>query len=410
MDQLVIRLFLSAKKQELSTLRQLQDLIALVSHIGSTIHELQRERGLSNIVMYSPDAELGGELVQQLHRVDCALMQTEQIIEDMLRAGHAYTPRLKTALALALQCGREITTIRQVVASHHTLQEVSYQPCEHYSVIITNWLNVVIEAAGLSISPRLSQAALGLIYLLQAKEYAGQERAWGVIAFSGKTAGVDIVERLTVLARSQQDNLQALWSNLSADLSRQYKQKFEEVQTAQFDELRKLMFGLCTSAQASPVLAELWFFTATHRIDLLQELITPIRSELEQQLVLSKQSYDKEHARLHQQKSAALFDAIDGMPQFAEANFFSQDQTSLLNLLRNQTLYISAIEQELSNTKVAVDELKIIQRAKLLLIEKHKLSEQQAHHQLQKLAMDRQQSLKEIASQLLKSFAGSKHT
>ncbi len=40
----------------------------------------------------------------------------------------------------------------------------------------------------------------------------------------------------------------------------------------------------------------------------------------------------------------------------------------------------------------------MVQRAKLMLIAQHQISEQQAHHQLQKLAMDRQQSLFEVAT------------
>jgi AmiR/NasT family two-component response regulator len=79
-----------------------------------------------------------------------------------------------------------------------------------------------------------------------------------------------------------------------------------------------------------------------------------------------------------------------------------------MHLLHEQSQYISNIEMELGHARTAVQELKIIQRAKLILIEQHKLTEQQAHHQLQKLAMDRQEPLADIATQVVQMMSNAK--
>lgn len=60
-----------------------------------------------------------------------------------------------------------------------------------------------------------------------------------------------------------------------------------------------------------------------------------------------------------------------------------------------------ALRDELKKTKATLDERKLIERAKGLLMRERKLSEEEAYAALRKLAMDRQQKLAEVAEALI---------
>lgn len=408
MDALILRLLLSAKQKDLAALRQLHTVIELVSQIGDLVHHLQRERGLSNMVIYTPHSSLQAQLNQQAKLVNHSLEYTAEIIGRMMSSGNLCTSRLQTSIALALQSSHGLVDIRKSVRQCQLEQDISEKPCEQYSVAIRLWLDVVIEAAGLSVSAHVTQSVLSLIYLLQAKEFAGQERAWGVIAFSGKALGPELADRLQVLGQSHQDALSALWLGLGFDISMEFKSKLNHDKDVEYFELKKLMFGLCLHSQASPTLAEAWFECASRRIDVLHSLLEPVKAALEQQLVSSKQLYDKEQIALNQHQIRAAIPTSNTITSVLPAVLKHPEQASLMHLLHEQSQYISNIEMELGHARTAVQELKIIQRAKLILIEQHKLTEQQAHHQLQKLAMDRQEPLADIATQVVQMMSNAK--
>lgn len=398
MHPLVQRCLLSAKQQELDQLDQLHLLIELVAVVGELIHQLQRERGLSNWLIYMPNAACSQLLRQQQQTVDSALQAVEQQLQQWLRDGRMAPTRLQTALGYALHAQQDLPTIREHVWAAHALNHDSADTTEFYSQRIRYWLDVVIEVAGVSVAPRLSTGILQLIYLLQAKEFAGQERAHGMIAFSGKGEGQALVEQFVVLQLAQQDNLQALWPLLSAPCQHAFAAPLQQPQQDQFSQLRQLMKGLCDHNQASPALADMWFDAASARIDLMHALMAELMRDLSEQLRHSR------HYCQQQRQSLKHHQVALELPQHGallEPDTIDASAHSLFSQLREQAHYIANIENQLSQSKAAVHELKLVQRAKLLLIERYRIGESQAHHQLQKLAMDQQVPLSTIASTLI---------
>jgi response regulator NasT len=59
------------------------------------------------------------------------------------------------------------------------------------------------------------------------------------------------------------------------------------------------------------------------------------------------------------------------------------------------------LRSELSDTKARLADRKVIERAKGLLMERHKMSEDQAYQKLRRLAMDKNLKLSEIAQRIL---------
>ncbi|MBR1483318.1 MAG: response regulator [Ruminococcus sp.] len=62
------------------------------------------------------------------------------------------------------------------------------------------------------------------------------------------------------------------------------------------------------------------------------------------------------------------------------------------------------VEQENEKLKHMVEDLKIIDRAKLLLVTCLNMSEEQAHRYLEKQAMDQRTSKKEVAKQVIRTY------
>lgn len=80
-------------------------------------------------------------------------------------------------------------------------------------------------------------------------------------------------------------------------------------------------------------------------------------------------------------------------------------QTVKMALLAKEN--INRLEQEKSELSRQLDDLKIIDRAKCCLIEYLKLTENQAHRHIQKLAMDTRRTQREIAEDILRTYSSS---
>lgn len=72
----------------------------------------------------------------------------------------------------------------------------------------------------------------------------------------------------------------------------------------------------------------------------------------------------------------------------------------------NKYHQIKKMEKEYGKTKEALDERKYIDRAKGMLMERRKMTEKEAYVYIRKLAMDKGNSMVEIAKTLLKAYGG----
>lgn len=78
--------------------------------------------------------------------------------------------------------------------------------------------------------------------------------------------------------------------------------------------------------------------------------------------------------------------------------------TNMLRFLEGQRAKISALYEENEGLRRSVDEMKLVNRAKCVLIEYLRISEQEAHRQLQKRAMDKRITLTDAAADVLKVY------
>jgi hypothetical protein len=177
--------------------------------------------------------------------------------------------------------------------------------------------------------------------------------------------------------------------------------------------LREVLLKTSPQAPVDSGLAELWYEVCTACIDAMrgieqhltetlalrcQECMARAREELgDHQLLLSRfADATNDGAR------ATVFDI---QPRSIEAPLHDglahEMELSVLDMLRAQTLRMQRTGSELAQLRGTLDERRLIEQAKWLLVSQQGISEQAAHDRLLRVAMDRGIALGELARRLL---------
>lgn len=81
---------------------------------------------------------------------------------------------------------------------------------------------------------------------------------------------------------------------------------------------------------------------------------------------------------------------------------FRQNEISpAIELAVSQFLKVSDLAEQVSNLKTQLDARKVVEKAKGLLMEKHRMSETQAYQHIQKLSMKKNISMKRVAEAII---------
>ena len=405
-----LRFMLAARRSELLGLEDLSQTCELVTRISQLVHALQKERGYSNLY-------LSGNAPHQRLQLD-GLSQAADSLERQARddferigqngLGSADKTRLFTRIAYALHSLDELPALRRRIREHR----ISMQDATTTLVrLIGGLLAVVFEAADTAIDPAITRSLVALFNFMQGKELAGQERALGVAGFASGYFTVEMLERLEHLLECQERSFVtfsrfsspaalALWQCLCASPS-----------NAQACRLREIARRTHADARVDCQLGELWFELHTARIDAMKSVETCLEQDLLQRC---QQSMQRVRRDLHSHRR--LLDGLSDMHAAAEqARLFSVHNSdrpteegpdanlarSTLDLLQSQTQRLQGMHDELREARQALDERKLVERAKQLLIKQQSCSESEAYARLRQEAMNQGLRLDEVAQRLL---------
>ena len=158
-------------------------------------------------------------------------------------------------------------------------------------------------------------------------------------------------------------------------------------------------------------LGEIWFDACTLRMDTMYEIETTLADELLQrchtQLQAAQAALAHPQSMLH-----SASDAAGALP-----DFFSTSNTSLvlrpgtdyapqlgqsvMALVQEQSLRLQAMRDELDTVRATLNERKLVERAKGLLMAHRRLSEADAYKMLRQTAMNQNRRLVEVAEAVL---------
>ncbi|MFW2358123.1 nitrate- and nitrite sensing domain-containing protein [Hydrogenophaga sp.] len=407
-----LNFLVAAKRCEIAELQQLALTSALVNVTGRLVHGLQRERGLSNLFLGSQGLQFGEMRAGQI--AECRQIEAElrtcfdELDTESARLGNG--ARLFSRIAYVLHGLDALDGLRARVQA---LEWTPQQATEAYVRLIAGLLAVVFEAADSASDPEISRLLVALFNFMQGKEFAGQERAAGSALFAGGRAVAEEQQRLLHLIESQERCLEvfaefsnpqvvALWNTAQA--------------SAMLAELERLRRVLCTAPHGSPLNAQVsqaWFDCCSRRIDRMKAVEDQLARDLlqacEQKIAAANVELNSFHA-LHTAPATeadvlSFFRAPDarGTAAFGAGaqGYGLHLERSILELVQEQARRLQTMSEELDTVRASLNERKLIERAKGLLMAHRHLSEEEAHKTMRQMAMNQNRRLIEVAEAVL---------
>jgi hypothetical protein len=401
-----LRFLLAARQCEIDELERLAHTSELVGLLGRFTHALQRERGSSNIFVVSRGerfATVRRELV-----ADCDAMQAEVLAAfEQLAAASARVPngaRLFNRIAVVLEGLAGLGELRRRI----TAQAIAARDATcAFGRLIAGLLAVVFEAADSAGDPEISRALVAMFNFMQGKEFAGQERAFGAAVFAGGTMDAAAQREWRHLIEQQQHCLEVFADFADATALAAEHASHDDRAMAQIERLRRTGWTL-SAGRADGALLNAWFDCCTARIDAMRSVEALLASNLGR---LSERKIDEAQAQLRDQRSimeSLHREASQGAgalthfgPRLERAGIGPQLERSLFDLVQEQSRRLQEMGDELATARGALNERKVVERAKGLLMAHRQLSEDEAYKTLRQMAMNQKKRLAEVAEAVL---------
>lgn len=392
--------FLVAARQcEIGELEQLSRTSELVGVISRFAHVLQRERGISNMFLGSQGKRFSEQLLQQAAecrqverdvREHFALLDTDAI---RMRNG----ARLFSRIAVVLHGLDGLDELRRRIAA---MALTSHESTDAFSRLIAGLLNVVFEAADSATDPGITRALVAMFNFMQGKEFAGQERAFGVAMFASGYVDAARQHHWQHLIESQQACFQ-VFADFADPAVRAREQSSQKAAVlAELDRLRRAGNGLGAGGRLDLGLTQFWYDCCTRRIDSMRTVEDALALHL-RQLCERKITRAREELRDHQAILETLRRQANVAPADAATRYGPNLERSIPGMLQEQSRRLQAMSDELDTVRSALNERKTIERAKGLLMAHRQLNEQDAYKMLRRTAMNQKRRLIDVAEAVL---------
>ncbi len=408
---------IAAKRCEIDALRQLALTCALVDVTGRLVHGLQRERGLSNLFLAPQGARFAGPRQEQIAACRATEAELRRCFDRLdTQAAHlGHGARLFSRIAYVLHGLDALSALRERI---DTRAWTAREATKAFARLIAGLLAVVFEAADSASDPAISRQLVALFNFMQGKEFAGQERAVGAALFASGCADSAEQQRLLLLIESQErclqvfkefacDELAALWATTDRDTA------------AARAELERMRRVLCTAADGSPLDASQslpWFDGCSLRMDRMKTVEDRLTDSLQR---LCERKTEAALAELlafegidlaATQPADPLSFFHDPVPEHVAGpgpgpgpaqGYGQQLDRSILDLVQEQARRLQTMGDELDTVRASLNERKVIERAKGLLMAHRHLSEAEAHKTMRQMAMSQNRRLIEVAEAVL---------
>ncbi len=407
-----LNFLVAAKRCEIAELQQLALTSALVNVTGRLVHGLQRERGLSNLFLGSQGVQFGEVRAHQI--AECRQIEAElRVCFDELDTEPALVgngARLFSRIAYVLHGLDALDGLRARVQA---LEWTPQLATEAYVRLIAGLLAVVFEAADSASDPEISRLLVALFNFMQGKEFAGQERATGAALLAGGRAEAAEQQRLLHLIESQERCLEVFAEFSNAEAVALWSATQASAMLAELERLRRV---LCTAAHGSPLNAQTsqaWFDCSSRRIDRMKTVEDRLALDLLQacqaKIVEANAELDRFHGLHTSPATEADVLSFFRAPTAQDAGGYGTSpqsyglhlERSILELVQEQARRLQTMSEELDTVRASLNERKLIERAKGLLMAHRHLSEEEAHKAMRQMAMNQNRRLIEVAEAVL---------
>lgn len=421
---------LAARRCEIDDLERLALSCELVQAVSELVHQLQRERGASNVFLASDGARFGAQREAQLDASRAAEAEVRAWLDRPElggeRAGASVLggARLFTRIALALHALDALPEVRADVAAQRCRPDAA---TARYSEIVGALLALVFDAADVAVDPEVSRLLVALFNLMQGKEFAGQERALGAASFAAGHPAADAVQTIQYLVEAQSQCFRRFEAFCGVEVLRQWQALQSIMPLAELERLRRVLLASGPGAPLDSARAEGWFACCSQRLDQLHEVEVALARGLGEacaRKIAATRDEARNQASLLQALSAASEPrapleilmggelADEAVPARTAPGAERVEAPgaeplgprlgrSIVDLLHAQSQRLQAMSDELDAARAALEERKLIERAKGLLMSCRGLSEDEAYRLLRQTAMSQGRRLAEVAGATL---------
>lgn len=403
-----IRQLLDAQLQD--TLQRqgtaLASVLVLLRNLQELAHAIQRERGSTSLRLTDQNHLYVGLMnefrLEVDHRQQALLSSLQESLprQDLAAMGHRFFRKLE----LALQAIDLLAALRRDV---NASQMTSDQSTLAYSHIVEALLAVAFELAQFDNPPAVMRLLVALVYTMQGKELAGQERALLGAGFASGGVPAALKTALAHRIEGQQHCLEIFMEQAPPELVATH-QAFMAGPVA--SELARLRAAAQHATAATPCErpALYWFDRSTGYIDHLRVL----ESRLSEQLMTAcEKGVTLDHP-------ASVLPAATALPTPASKPAVTNPGTNratsaatnpatnaTLGLIATQTRRILAVETELLSLQQVLGERHLIERAKAMIMSREGIEEHEAYQRMRKTSMDTGARLTAIARQVIARFS-----
>lgn len=257
---------------------RIRGMVEFAAVVNSLVHAIQTERAMSTAVIGSRRGEFDQALKARQLETDLVRTRFVQALKELEVA--QLSDDLEMQAALARQVVDRIDVWRSVVEQRGITAPMLI---ESYAAVVADLMRVVQEMLVLKNQPDLVRALSAYSRLMQAKEFAGMERALGVAGFGGGGFDRGTVKRMVELIDRQRLLLDEFRFLAGPSQSDWLDRGWAGVDTIALDEMRQGVVEASSLGDIRNVALPQWLNVTTRRIDLLRDAEVRISSQLQQQ-------------------------------------------------------------------------------------------------------------------------------
>ena len=245
-----------------------------------TIHELQKERGLSSGHVASKGAEFAQALPEQRRESDRKIQELRGALagsHDRLREGRLGT-RLKDTVA-ALE---NLPQLRQSVSA---LTIPAVELLDRYTAVINVSLDMIYEIRGLSHDAELTGPLGTYIAMVRGKEYADRERAIGSRGLGAARFSVDDLRDYISMHAQQDNQFYVFRANATPEQAALLKAMLDSPASVQVMRMRETLIEVVMAGLSLAITGPGWFNATAARIDEMKKVEERVAEDLQAAIV-----------------------------------------------------------------------------------------------------------------------------
>jgi len=266
-------LILMSSYPRIGAMNRLDQLIQLGDSASSLLHALQKERGLSVGYIVSKDQKF----LSGLHR---HRLKTDQAIEKFIvKSNRKYYQDIRKHLTKVKQDMHDIALLRKSIDTRTASFEKTLSMYSRTNAtLLKTFLAIVIHSEVSSVA----QHVLAYSHFLYLQEYAGLERAQGVLALSKRTEAKQFLVRLAELNSLQKEHALMFDQYASNKVKKLYRAIFNSALQQKIVSIeKKMMQGDLSKIDIEE---KQWFDLMTNKIDRLDKINAYFQNDIQEEV------------------------------------------------------------------------------------------------------------------------------